>query len=189
MQELKERLLKDGVVIGDDILKVDSFINHQIDTELLDKISKYFSTKFEGVNKILTIEASGIAYAIGVARYYNFAPVVFAKKSRSKTVDMRTVLTTTIKSFTRGTESIVTVAKNYLTSEDKVLIVDDFLAEGNAALGLIDLCNQAGAKVIGVAAVIEKGFQGGREKLEKLGIKVESGAIVEKFEDGKIVLK
>ena len=189
MQELKERILKDGVVIGSDILKVDSFINHQIDTNLLDKLSKYFSTKFSGVTKILTIEASGIAYAIGVARYYDNCPVVFAKKSLSRTVDMREVYHTTIKSFTRGTESVVTVAKNYLNEGDKVLIVDDFLAEGNAALGLIDLCNQAGASVIGVAIVIEKGFQGGRERIENLGIKVESGAISDKFEEGKPILK
>ena len=189
MQELKERILKDGVLIGEDILKVDSFINHQIDTVLLDKISKFFSEKFSGVTKVLTIEASGIAFAIGVARYFNNCPVVFAKKSKSKTVDMREVYQTTIKSFTRGTESVVTVAKNYLNEGDKVLIIDDFLAEGNASLGLIDLCNQAGASVVGVAIVIEKGFQGGRSKLENLGIKVESAAIIEKIEDGKVILK
>ena len=166
MQELKERIIKDGIVIGDDILKVSSFINHQIDTELLFKIGRFFSEKFEGVNKILTIEASGIAYAIGVARYYDDAPVVFAKKSKSKTVDMSKVFQTTIKSFTRGTESTVTVDKGFLTKGDNVLIVDDFLAEGNAALGLIDLCNQAKANVVGVAIVIEKGFQGGRKKIE-----------------------
>ncbi len=189
MQELKDRIKKDGIVIGDDILKVDSFINHQIDTDLLDKISKHFSEKFSGVTKILTIEASGIAYAIGVARYYGNCPVVFAKKSKSKTVDMATVYQTTIKSFTRGTESIVTVAKNYLNKGDKILIVDDFLAEGNASLGLIDLCNQAGASVVGVAIVIEKGFQGGRKRIEDLGIKVESAAIIERFIDGKVILK
>ena len=189
MQELKERIYRDGVIIGNDILKVDSFINHQIDTELLDKICKFLSSKFSGVNKILTIETSGIAYAIGVARYFGNIPVLFAKKSESKTVDMRTVLTTNIKSFTRGIDCVVTVNKNYLTEGDNVLIVDDFLAEGNACLGLIDLCNQAGAHVVGAAIVIEKGFQGGRERIEDLGIRVESAAVIEKFEDGKVVLK
>ncbi len=189
MEDLKNRILKDGVVIGSDILKVDSFINHQIDTELLFNLCKYLSGKFSGVTKILTIEASGIAFAIGVARYYDNIPVVFAKKSKSKTVDMNTVYKTNIKSFTRGTESIVTVAKNYLNKGDNVLIVDDFLAEGNAALGLIDLCNQAGANVLGVAVVIEKGFQGGRKKIESLGIKVEAGAIIKEFKNGKVVLE
>lgn len=189
MEDLKNRILKDGVVIGNDILKVDSFVNHQIDTELLFNLCKYLSGKFSGVTKILTIEASGIAFAIGVARYYDNAPVVFAKKSKSKTVDMATVYQTNIKSFTRGTESIVTVAKNYLNKGDNVLIVDDFLAEGNAALGLIDLCNQAKANVVGVAVVIEKGFQGGRKKIESLGIKVEAGAIIKEFKNGKVVLE
>ena len=189
MQELKDRIKKDGIVIGDDILKVDSFINHQIDTDLVFKIGEYLSTKFSGVNKILTIEASGIAFAIGTARYYDNCNIVFAKKSKSKTVDMNTVYQTTIKSFTRGTESLVTVAKKYLNENDNVLIVDDFLAEGNAALGLIDICKQAGAKVVGVGIVIEKGFQGGRNKLEDLGIRVESCAIISEFKDGKVVLK
>ena len=188
MKELKDRILKDGKVIGSDILKVDSFLNHQIDTELLDKIGKFFSEKFSGVTKILTIEASGIAYAVATARYYNNIPMVFAKKSKSKIVDDN-IYKTEIKSFTRGTSSTVTVCKDYLTKNDKVLIVDDFLAEGNAALGLIDLCNQAGASVVGVAIVIEKGFQGGRKKIEDLGIHVESAAIIDRFDSGKVILK
>ena len=189
MKELKEKIKENGIVIGDDILKVDSFINHQIDTDLVFKIGEYLSSKFSGVTKILTIEASGIAFAIGVARYYNNIPIVFAKKSKSKTVDMNSVYQTNIKSFTRGTESIVTVNNKYLSEDDKVLIIDDFLAEGNAAIGLIDLCNQAKAKVVGVGIVIEKGFQGGRKRIEDLGIKVESCAIIDKFMDGKVILK
>ncbi|MCR5462157.1 MAG: xanthine phosphoribosyltransferase [bacterium] len=189
MEELKKKILEDGYVIGDDILKVDSFINHQIDTALLDKLGKYFSTKFSGVTKILTIEASGIAFGVGVARYYDNIPMVFAKKSKSKTVDMNNVYKTEIKSFTRGVESVVTVSKKYLNKGDNILIVDDFLAEGNASLGLVDLCKQAGANVVGVAIVIEKGFQGGRKKLEDLGIRVESAAIIDHFEDGKVVFK
>ena len=189
MQELKERILKEGVVIGDDILKVDSFINHQIDTELLDKICNHLASKFSGVTKVLTIETSGIAYAIGVARYLGNVPVVFAKKSLSKTVDMRTVLTTSITSFTRNIDSIVTVDKRFLSEDDRVLIIDDFLAEGNAALGLIELCKEANALVVGVGIVIEKGFQGGRARIEELGVNVESCAIIDKFEDGKVVFK
>ena len=189
MKELENKILSEGIVIGSDILKVGSFINHKIDTDLLFKLGEYFSKKFDGVTKILTIEASGIAFAVGVARYYNNCEVVFAKKSKSKTVDMNAVYQTTIKSFTRGTESIVTVDKPFLNKGDNILIVDDFLAEGNAALGLIDLCKQAGANVGGVAAVIEKGFQGGRKKIEELGIRVESGAIVKEFKDGKVILK
>lgn len=189
MKELKEKIEEKGIVIGDDILKVDSFINHQIDTDLVFKIGEYLSSKFSGVTKILTIEASGIAFAIGVARYYNNIPIVFAKKSKSKTVDMNSVYQTNIKSFTRGIESIVTVNNKYLSEDDKVLIIDDFLAEGNAAIGLIDLCNQAKAKVVGVGIVIEKGFQGGRKRIEDLGIKVESCAIIDKFKDGKVILK
>ena len=183
MQELKDRIINDGVVIGNDILKVDSFINHQIDTDLVFKIGRFLGEKYSGVTKILTIEASGIAYALGVARYYNNIPLVFAKKSKSKIVDMNNVYQVNIKSFTRGIESIVTVDKKFLTKDDKILIIDDFLAEGNAAMGLIDLCNQAGAKVIGVGIVIEKSFQGGRKRIEDLGVRVESCAIIEEFKN------
>lgn len=189
MQNLKERIIKDGYVIGDDILKVDSFINHQVDTKLLDELGEYFSKKFEGVTKILTIEASGIAFGVGVASHFNYVPLVFAKKSKSKIVDERNIYTTVVDSFTKGTTNIVSVDKRFLNKCDRCLIVDDFMAEGNAALGLVDLCNQAGAEVVGVAIVIEKGFQGGRKRLEEKGIRVESAAIVERFENGKPILK
>ena len=189
MQNLKERIIKDGYVIGKDILKVDSFINHQVDTQLLDELGEYFSKKFEGVNKILTIEASGIAFGVGVARHYGNIPMVFAKKSKSKIVDDNNVYTTIVDSFTKGTSNTVCVDKRFLKPGDKCLIVDDFLAEGNASIGLIDLCKQAGADVVGVAIVIEKGFQNGRKRLEAMGIHVESAAIVDHFEDGKVILK
>lgn len=188
MKELKERILKDGIVINDDILKVDSFLNHQIDTDLVFKIGEFIASKFSGVTKILTIEASGIAYGLAVAKYYNNIPMVFAKKSKSATVDDN-VYKTVIKSFTRNIESTVTVNNKYLNKGDKILIVDDFLAEGNAAIGLIDLCKQAGAEVVGVGIVIEKGFQGGRKKLEDLGFRVESCAIIDHFENGKAIIK
>lgn len=189
MQTLKERIISDGYVIGSDILKVDSFINHQVDTKLLDELGSYFASKFTGVTKILTIEASGIAFGVGVASHFGYVPMVFAKKSKSKIVDEKNLYTTVVDSFTKGTTNTVSVDRRFLTKEDRCLIVDDFMAEGNAALGLIDLCKQAGATVVGVAIVIEKGFQGGRKKVEAKGIRVESAAIVDHFENGKAVLR
>lgn len=189
MEQLKEKIEKDGFVIGTDILKVDSFINHQIDTKLLDELGAYFASLFEGVTKVLTIEASGIAFGCAVANHLGYLPMVFAKKSKSKIVDENNLYTTYVNSFTKGTTNTVCVDKRFLNKDDVILIVDDFLAEGNASLGLIDICKQAGCKVAGVAIVIEKGFQGGREKLESLGYRVESAAIVDHFEAGKAILK
>jgi xanthine phosphoribosyltransferase len=188
MKLLEERILKDGVIINNDILKVDSFLNHQIDTELTRSIAKEISESFKGlgVNKILTIETSGLPVSFAVAEEMGNLPLVFAKKSKSLTVG-DDVYKAEIKSFTRNIKSTVTVANKYLNKGDMVLIVDDFLAEGNAALGLIDLCNQAGAKVVGVAVEVEKGFQGGRNKLEALGLKVYSGANVKAFVNNKPV--
>ena len=189
MEKLNEKIINDGFIIGNDILKVDSFINHQIDTQLLDELGRYFATKFKGVNKILTIEASGIAFAVGVARHFGNIPVVFAKKSKSKIVDENNLYTTVVDSFTKGTTNIVSVDRRFLNENDHCLIVDDFLAEGNAAYGLYDICQQAKAHVEGVAIVIEKGFQNGRNRLEALGLRVESAAIIERFENGKVILK
>ena len=188
MKLLEERILKDGVVINNDILKVDSFLNHQIDVALARKLAKEIADEYKGlgVNKILTIETSGIAFAYAVAEEMGDLPLVFAKKSKSATVG-NDVYKAEIKSFTRNICSTVTVSNKYLNSGDVILIVDDFLAEGNAALGLLDLCNQAGAKVVGVAVEIEKGFQGGRDKLEALGLKVYSGANVKAFVNNKPV--
>ena len=188
MKELEERILKDGRIIDNEILKVDSFLNHQIDVSLITKfageVRKFFNNV--KVDKILTIETSGIAVAFAVAEAFDNTPLLFAKKSKSKIVDGN-VYTTTIKSFTRNINSEVTVAKQYLTKGERILIIDDFLAEGNAAMGLIDLCRQAEAIPIGFAAVIEKRFQGGREKIEKEGIKVFAGASIKAFEDNKPV--
>ena len=190
MKLLEDRILKDGVVINNDILKVDSFLNHQIDVALARKLAKEIADEYKGlgVNKILTIETSGIAFAYAVAEEMGDLPLVFAKKSKSATVG-NDVYTAVVKSFTRNINSQVTVANKYLNSGDTVLIVDDFLAEGNAALGLLDLCNQGNAKVVGVAVAIEKGFQGGRDKLEALGLKVYSGANVKAFKDNKPVFE
>ena len=188
MKLLEERILKDGVIINNDILKVDSFLNHQIDTELSRNIAKEIAACFKdlGVNKILTIETTGLPVSFAVAEEMGNLPLVFAKKSKSLTVG-DDVYKAEIKSFTRNIQPKVTVANRYLNKGDVILIVDDFLAEGNAALGLLDLCNQAGAKVVGVAVEIEKGFQGGRNKLEALGLKVYSGANVKAFVDNKPV--
>ena len=186
---IKEKVLKDGYVIGNNILKVDSFINHQVDTKLIDELGEYFSKKFTGVTKILTIETSGIAFGVGVARYYNYVPLVFAKKSKSKIVDENNLYTTVVDSFTKGTSNVVSVDRRFLSENDEVLIVDDFMAEGNASIGLIDLCKQANAEVVGVAIVIEKGFQNGRKRLEELGIRVESAVIVDRFENGVPILR
>ena len=189
MKSLANRIINDGYVINDDILKVYSFINHQVDTKLLDELGNYFSQKFSGVTKVLTIESSGIAFGVSVAYHYNYIPLVFAKKSKSKILDLNNLYTTKVDSFTKGVTNNVYVDKKYLSKGDKCLIVDDFLATGNAAIGLIDLCNQAEAEVVGVAIVIEKSFQGGRKRIEDLGIKVESAAIIERFENGKPILR
>ena len=188
MKLLEERILKDGIIIDNDILKVDSFLNHQIDVSLTRELAKEIAKEFKGlgINKILTIETSGLPLSYAVAEELGDLPLVFGKKSKSLTVG-NDVYKAEIKSFTRNINSTVTVAQKYLKPSDMVLIVDDFLAEGNASLGLLDLCNQAGAKVVGVAVAIEKSFQGGRDKLEALGLKVYSGANIKAFIDNKPV--
>lgn len=186
MKELEERILQDGVIINDDILKVDSFLNHQIDVNLLNDlgmdVKKYFNDV--KVDKVLTIETSGIAVAYAVSQAFDSIPLLFAKKSKSLIVD-ENVYKTDIKSFTRNKVSTVTVSKNYLRKGEKILLVDDFLAEGNAAMGLIDLCEQAGAEVVGFVTAIEKAFQGGRQRIENKGIKVYSGATIKVFKNNK----
>ncbi len=187
MKELEQRILKDGIVIDNEILKVDSFINHQIDVKLLGDICDYLTKDFHNVDKILTIETSGIAFAVVAAQKLGNIPVVFAKKSKSKIVDESNIYTAEVKSFTRGTVSKITIDKRFLKKGERVLIVDDFMAEGNASIGLIDICNKAGAEVVGVAVAVEKRFQGGRDKLNKLGYKVVSAASISAFENGKPV--
>ena len=189
MKLLEERIIKDGQVFPGNILKVDSFLNPQIDVELLSKMGEEIKRLYEGsgVNKILTIEASGIAIASIAAQYFN-CKVLFAKKTKTKNI-ANSVYKTQVRSFTHGTEYDVIVSKDFIGENDKVLIIDDFLAEGNALLGLIDLCNQAGAEVIGCAIAVEKGFQQGRERVEEKGVRVESLAIVEGMEDGKVIFR
>ena len=180
---LQERILKDGMVRAGNVLKVDSFLNHQIDTDLFNEMGKEFKRLFADVpvTKILTIEASGIGIACVTAQYFH-VPMVFAKKS--KTINLEgEMYTTRIHSFTHQREYDVVVAKKFLSPEDHILIIDDFLANGCAVNGLIDLIQSAGATVEGVGIVIEKGFQQGGQLLREKGIRVESLAIIESMSD------
>lgn len=189
MKLLKEKILKDGHVAGEEILKVDSFLNHQIDIPLLQEIGKEFNRRFDGkeITKILTIEASGIGIAVIAAQYFN-VPVVFAKKVQSRNLDKETYLTQ-VYSFTKQTTYDIQVSKRYMSEDDNILILDDFLANGRASLGLIELVEQAGASVAGVGIVIEKAFQEGGQLLREKGIHLESLAIVNRFVDGKITFQ
>lgn len=184
MDLLKKRIIEDGIVREGDILKVDNFLNHQIDVQLLNEIGKEFKRLFaeQEINKILTIEASGIAIASVAAQYFDNIPVVFAKKAKSKNID-GDVYTSSVNSFTYGKEYTITVSKKYLNENDKVLIIDDFLAVGKAMDGLLDVVSQAGAQVSGIGIVIEKGFQPGGEKLRGKGYNLQSLAIVDSMEN------
>lgn len=183
MKLLEERILKDGQVRPGNVLKVDCFLNHQLDVELLDDIGAEFKRIFgnDGVNKILTIEASGIAIACMTARHFD-VPVVFAKKAKSKNID-GDVFTSKVQSYTYGKEYEITLAKKFLGPQDRVLILDDFLANGKAMRGLLDVCKQAGATVAGIGVCIEKGFQTGGAELRSEGYKLASLAIVDHMDD------
>lgn len=186
MEILKERILKEGKVFHGNVIKVDSFLNHQIDPVLIKEIGKEFCRRFgdRGVSKVLTIEASGIPVAVMTGLELN-VPVVFAKKQKSANI-CENVFSSTIKSFTKGTASTVIVSKEYLSNKDRVLIVDDFLAEGQAVLGLADIIKQSGASLVGAGIVIEKGFQEGCKRLTSMGIHVESLAVIKSIDEGKI---
>ena len=183
MELLKQRIRTDGTVKGTDVLKVDSFLNHQMDVELFAEIGKEFLRRFEGcgVNKILTIEASGIGIACVTAQFFH-CPVIFAKKSQTKNIAGE-VYNTKVESFTHGRVYDVIVAKQFLGPGDRVLIIDDFLANGAALEGLIDLVNQAGAELVGAGIVIEKAFQPGGARIRAKGIRVESLAKVKSMSE------
>ena len=185
MNFLEERILKDGVVKPGNVLKVDSFLNHQMDVSLMDEIGKEFHRRFKDtpVTKILTIEASGIAIAYAVARCFG-VPLVFAKKSTSFNIDGE-MYTAEVESFTHKNKNQVIVSKKFLNPDDKVLIVDDFLANGCALQGLIAITEMSGAKVAGIGIVIEKGFQHGGRIIRNLGYRLESLAIVESMDAEK----
>ena len=189
MKTLEERILKDGYVLGENILKVDSFLTHQVDLNLMKEIGKVFADKFDalGITKVVTIEASGIAPALYTADALG-VPMIFAKKSKNITMN-EGILTAEVYSFTKQVSNTVSIASKYLSQQDKVLIVDDFLANGQAAKGLVEIVEQAGAKVEAIGIVIEKSFQDGRGLLEKTGIPVFSLARLERFENGQVVFK
>ena len=179
MNFLEERIVKDGVVKEGNILKVDSFLNHQMDIELFNEMGKEFQKRFEGkeINKILTIEASGIGIACIVAQYFN-APVVFAKKAKSINLDGEMYVAEVV-SFTHKNTNQVIVSKKFLNEDDKVLIIDDFLANGCALQGLIQIVQEAGATVAGIGIAVEKGFQPGGHMIRNLGYQLESLAIID----------
>lgn len=189
MNFLEERIMKDGVVKEGNILKVDNFLNHQMDVKLFKQMGEEFKRRFAGknINKIITIEASGIGIACIVAECFD-VPVVFAKKSQSVNID-GDVYATKVESFTKKRVYDVIVSKKYLKPGEKILIIDDFLANGCAVAGLIDLIHNAGAEVVGVGIAIEKGFQVGGKNIREQGIRLESLAIVESMNDetGEIV--
>lgn len=183
MEMLKERIRKDGVVKGTDVLKVDSFLNHQMDITLFGEIGKEFQRRFadSGVNKILTIEASGIGIACITAQYFN-CPVIFAKKTQTKNIAGE-VYTTKVESFTHGRIYDVIVSKRFLGPGDRVLVIDDFLANGAALEGLAQLVKDAGAELVGAGIVIEKAFQPGGDRLRAKGLRIEALARVQSMNE------
>ena len=191
MNFLEERILKDGIIKEGNVLKVDSFLNHQMDIDLFNEIGREFKKRFadKNINKILTIEASGIGIACIVAQHFH-VPVVFAKKTQSINLEGE-MLVAEVESFTHKCKNNVIVAKKFLNPEDKVLIIDDFLANGCALQGLIQIVQSAGASVEGIGIVIEKGFQSGGRIIRNLGFQLESLAIIEKMdvEDGSVVFR
>lgn len=191
MQILKDRIRKDGVIKSGNVLKVDRFLNHQMDVELFSEIGKELKRRFDGceINKILTIEASGIGIACIVAQSFG-CPVVFAKKNKTKNIAGE-VYTSKVESFTHGRVYDIIVSKEFLGPDDKVLLIDDFLANGKALEGLIDLVNESGAQLAGAGIVIEKGFQRGGDAIRAKGVRLESLAIVESMDEktGEIVFR
>ena len=189
MKLLEERIRKDGVVKEGNVLKVDSFLNHQMDVELFNEMGKEFKRLFadKPINKILTIEASGIGIACIVAQSFH-VPVVFAKKSQSVNID-GDLYTSKVESFTHKRVYDIIVSKKFLSADDHVLIIDDFLANGCAVMGLIDLINEAGATLEGVGIAVEKGFQQGGQQIRDLGVRLESLAIIDSMTDDSLTFR
>lgn len=189
MKLLEERILLDGKVYPGNILKVDSFLNHQIDVSLLNELGREFRRLFNGIRitKLLTIEASGIGVACITAQYFN-VPVIFAKKTQTKNI-AGDVYTGKVESFTHNRVYDIIISKEFLHSDDIVLLIDDFLAKGNALLGLINLVRDAGAAIAGAGIVIEKGFQGGGDIIRAMGVRVESLAVIESMDDNTVMFK
>ena len=190
MEELKQAIAERGVGIGTEIVKVDSFLNQRIDTGLLTRMGRFIADSFadERVDLILTVESSGIAIALTAAQAFGDIPVVFARKSQSRNVSPD-VYTAQVYSFTRQVTNTIRVSRDYLPGGSRVLIVDDFLANGEAVLGMMDILQQASCTTVGVAIAIEKGFQPGGQKLRERGVRLLCLAIVDGIEDGRIILR
>lgn len=186
MRILEERILREGTVTVGGILKVDTFINQMVDTKLMEAIGEEIGSRYreKGITKVMTLESSGIPFACEVARRLGI-PAVFARKHEYVTLD-EGIHQSRIYSYTRRKEMVIRVGRNLLMPEDQILIVDDFMANGSAVIGLVDIIKQAGAAVAGVCILIEKGFQSGREKLQNLGIPMEALVTIERMDEGKI---
>lgn len=190
MEALKQMILKEGKGIGADIVKVDMFLNHRIDTKLLFAMGEAWAEEFraEKPDLVLTVEASGIAMAVAAAHALGDLPVVFAKKSNTAVLGSETVQAG-VYSFTHKTQNTIRIERRYLPEGSRVLIIDDFLADGQAVKGMMNLCEQQKATVIGVGIAVEKGFQPGGQQLREAGVRVKSLATVERIENGKIILR
>lgn len=186
MRLLEEKIKKDGRVLNENVLKVDSFLNHQIDPSLMNEIGKEFAQLFatEGITKIVTIESSGIAPAVMAGLYMN-VPVIFARKRKSVTLT-DDLLTASVHSFTKNETNELAIARKFINENDKVLIIDDFLANGQAALALVEMVKQANASIAGIGIVIEKSFQPGAQKLKEQGLRVESLARISSLANGEV---
>jgi xanthine phosphoribosyltransferase len=186
MRLLEEKIKKDGRVLNENVLKVDSFLNHQIDPQLMNELGKEFAQRFsaEGITKIVTIESSGIAPAVMAGLYMN-VPVIFARKRKSVTLT-DDLLTASVHSFTKNESNELAIARKFIDENDKVLIIDDFLANGQAALALVNMVQQAKASVAGIGIVIEKSFQPGAAKLKDQGLRVESLARIASLSNGEV---
>lgn len=189
MEALHQKIVEHGRVLPGNVLKVDAFLNHQIDPVLMQKIGYEFAERFKdaGITKVLTLESSGIAPSVmaGIALE---VPVIFARKRKSLTL-VDNLYTSTVYSYTKQTSNDISISKDYISEGDVVLVIDDFLANGQAALGLVDLVHQTDAEVAGIGIVIEKGFQEGGKMLREKGFKVESLAIIDRLDDGKVTFK
>jgi xanthine phosphoribosyltransferase len=189
MELLKQRILRDGKVYPGNILKVDSFLNHKIDTSLTLEMAREFARLFagSGIQKVLTVEASGIALAFAVACEFS-VPMVFAKKSATKNLSPG-IYSERVTSFTHGRDYDLIVAKEFIEAHEKILVIDDFLALGNALDGLFRICSDGDAEIVGAGVAIEKGFQGGGDALRERGFRIEALATVEKMDDGVITFR
>ena len=190
MEALKQKILEEGKGVGSDIVKVDMFLNHRIDTKLLFAMGEVWADEFRSAKPdlVLTVEASGIAMAVAAAHALGDLPVVFAKKSNTAVLTSETVQAG-VYSFTHKTQNTIRIERRYLPEGSRVLIIDDFLADGQAVKGMMNLCEQQKAEVIGVGIAVEKGFQPGGKQLREAGIRVKSLAIVDRIENGKIILR